>query len=440
MLKNQLFNPVFSELSPSSTLYINETVNAKWSQGEQVFHMGFGESRFDVHPILQRALAQHADKKSYLPARGLPPLCEQVATYYQTKLGIEFGAPQVMVGPGSKLLIYGLQTILDADLFLPTPSWVSYAPQATILGRRAHYISADIQDDYRLHPGALEEALLASDNPNKLLLLNSPNNPSGGALDAGLLQEVAGICRANDVIVLSDEIYFQLCFNRDSHISIASYYPEGTAVLGGLSKHLSLGGWRLGVALMPGSPLGEELMQRMVVFASETWSSVAAPVQYAALQAYGLSDEIEDYVRDCCNIHAIRTRHIRRGLQALGIHCCPVEGAFYIAANFDEFRAGLARKGVHTSSDLSRYLLQKHAIASLPGIDFGIAEQQLTLRLSTSYLDMESAADPDRIYQLYRRGADDEQLMAQQHHPVTAAALSTFAEFIASLEGDEQKL
>jgi len=94
--------------------------------------MGFGESRFDVHPRLQESLARHANKKSYLPARGLPELIDAVAGYYSQKLSINFDSSQVLIGPGSKALIYGLQMVLDADVFLPGPSWVSYGPQAQL--------------------------------------------------------------------------------------------------------------------------------------------------------------------------------------------------------------------------------------------------------------------------------------------------------------------
>lgn len=426
-------NTLFEDLSPSSTLYINETVNRLWQDGEQVFHMGFGESRFDVHPRLKKALAQHANKKSYLPGRGLPPLIDAVSDYYSSKLDIDFAPSQVIVGPGSKVLIYALQAVLGADLFLPTPSWVSYAPQASMLGNRCRYIPARVENNYQLDLQELDKLVQESTNPSKLLILNSPNNPSGGAISDALLEQIADYCRANNILVLSDEIYFQLCFDPGTHTSIASYYPEGSFVFGGLSKHLSLGGWRIGVALVPPGDFGRKVMQNLLIFASETWSSVSAPIQYAAIEAYRLHPDIEDYVSDCCAIHAIRSRYIHSQLSALGIHCSAAEGAFYIAANFDSFKQGLLNSGVTTSTDLCHHLLEKWQIASLPGSDFGVPPQILTIRLSTSYLDMEGDDDPDRIYHLYKSGHTGEQLMKQEHHPVTASAMRAFAAFLNSL-------
>ena len=427
-------NPVFDSLKPSSTLYINETVNELWAQGEQVFHMGFGESRFDVHPKLQKALVENAHQKSYLPARGLPVLRESVANYYTEKLAIDFAAPQVLIGPGSKALIYALQMILDADLFLPSPSWVSYAPQAELLGNRCFYVPSKAEDNYKLDLAELDRLVQASDARSKVLIINSPNNPTGESFSDHFLQELADYCRSNQIIVLSDEIYFELNFDSDRHCSIAKYYPERTVVLGGLSKHMSLGGWRIGVALMPDNDWGKALSQKTVVFASETWSSVAAPIQYAAVPAYSLDPEIEQYVEDCCAIHAVRTRFIRQKLMDMGVRCSGGKGAFYIAANFDKYRTELAGLGVHTSEQLARHLLDEFRIATLPGVDFGLPSEMLTLRLATSYLDMEQPADASRIVALYTSGIKDQALMSESHHPSTHQCLQIFQRFMLSLK------
>jgi aspartate aminotransferase len=426
-------NPVFEGLKPSSTLFINETVNRLWQQGQQVFHMGFGESRFNVHPAMQAVLAEHSDKKSYLPARGLPELTEAVAHYYSTKLDQRFAASQVMIGPGSKALIYGLQLALDADVFLPTPSWVSYGPQAILLGRDHFYIPSEQENDYRLEIAELDKLVQASSKACKLLIINSPNNPSGQMLSDEFLQELAAYCRRNNVLVLSDEIYFQVCFGEREHVSISKYYPEGTFVLGGLSKHLSIGGWRLGVALLPDTEFGRVLMDRMAVIASETWSGVSAPIQYAAVHAYSLDPVIEKYISDCSAIHGIRSRYCHAALSNLGVSCSRVDGAFYITANFDGFARELAAIGVNTSADLAAHLLNEYRIASLPASDFGIPAAQLTLRLSTSYLDMQNSEDAQRIFDLYTPEVDPTEFMSAENHPVTHAALTAFSDLLKSL-------
>ena len=302
------FDRSFEGLEPSSTLYINETVNDRWQRGETVYHMGFGESRFDVHPIIKAALTRHADKKSYLAAKGLKPLCDVVASYYSDKLATSFSSDQVIVGPGSKALIYGLQMVLNADLFLPTPSWVSYAPQAKLVGRQYHYIPSSPEDNYELRVEQLDQLVKKSSNPCKLLVINSPNNPTGQIFSEEKLREIALYCKENGIWVLSDEIYFEVTHGQGAHHSISKFYPEGTFVLGGLSKHLSIGGWRLGIGLFPDTPSGKDIMKKLTVLASEVWSGVASPVQFAAIEAYSQHQELEAYVAECRDIHGIRTR------------------------------------------------------------------------------------------------------------------------------------
>lgn len=428
------FDRSFEGLEPSSTLYINETVNERWQRGETVYHMGFGESRFDVHPLIQDALTRHADKKSYLAAKGLKPLCDMVARYYSEKLDSKFSSHQVIVGPGSKALIYGLQMVLNADLFLPTPSWVSYAPQAKLLGRQFHYIASKPEDNYELTIEALDQRVKQSSNPCKLLVINSPNNPTGQILTENKLKEIASYCKDNGIWVLSDEIYFEVTHGQGAHHSISKYYPEGTFVLGGLSKHLSIGGWRLGIGLLPDTPSGKEIMNKLTVLASEVWSGVASPVQYAAIEAYSQHEELEAYVTECREIHGIRTRFFNQALTNLGIQCTRPEGGFYIAPNFDQFKPGLERLGIETSADLARYLLERHAIAALPGKDFGIPEKTQTLRLSTSYLDFETEFDAQRLLGLYRQEDGVKTFMSEENHPNMHAALQAFSDFVDSIK------
>ncbi len=434
MQPNLNFDESFAGLAPSSTLYVNETVNRMWAEGKNVFHMGFGESRFDVHPKLKAALEANADKKSYLPAKGLLELRQAVSNYYSQKLGVEFNTEQTIIGPGSKALIYGLQMVLNTDVFLPSPSWVSYAPQAKLLGRRCWQIPATPDDDYQLDIEVLDQLIQQSGADCKLLVINSPNNPTGQMLSADYLQTLADYCREKGVWVLSDEIYFQVSHAGQNHVSMATYYPEGTFVLGGLSKHMSIGGWRLGVALLPATKQGIEIMQKLTIVASEIWSSVAAPIQYAAIQAYSLDSEIEAYVGDCCDIHRIRTHYFHTALTAMGIRCSRSTGGFYIMPNFDEFRDGLAELGIQTSNDLAKHLLSEYGIATLPGSDFGLPEKAQSLRLSTSYLDLETEFDAGRLLSLYRSGVGVKTLMSSQHHPQTNAAINAFEQFVTTIK------
>lgn len=171
----------------------------------------------------------------------------------------------------------------------------------------------------------------------------------------------------------------------------------------------------------------------MVVFASETWSGVSAPIQYAAIEAYQLHDDVEQYVADCRAIHGIRTRFVHEHLSKLGIRCTSAQGGFYKVANIDHFQLGLSKLGINTAAQLARHLLDEYHIATLPGSDFGIPEDTQTLRLSTSYLDMETEFDLQRLFDLYNAGLESKSLMGIDNHPATHGALSGFTQFIKTI-------
>jgi aspartate aminotransferase len=417
----------------SPTLQINERVQALWAAGQPVYHLGFGESRFPVHAKILTALQANAQQQSYLAGQGLPALRNAVAAFYSCQWQSTISPSQIIVGPGSKSLIFAAQMALDAELLLPTPSWVSYGPQAKLLGRAVRMIPASAADEYALTVDALDQTVQQSTAPTKLLILNSPCNPTGQMLAPELVKALADYCRQQGIVVLSDEIYALTAHGHRPHVSIAQHYPEGTITLGGLSKHLSLGGWRLGVAVLPETPAGKALMQAMRIAAGEIWSTPSAPVQYAAVTAYSDDPEISAYIQECTQLHAIRTQYIWSWLVELGIPCAQPDGAFYLFPNFETWRSQLAARGVHTSPDLATYLLEQHQIATLPGTAFGLPPEALSLRLASSYLDMETAEKAETLLAVYRTTPNPETLM-EAHHPQTNQALQHLRQFITSLQ------
>lgn len=418
----------------SPTLAINERVSQLWAAGQTVYHMGFGESRFPVHPKLVAALAANIQRISYPPTAGIAELRSAVASFYQRHFAIDADAGQVIVGPGSKPLIFAALMALDADVLLPTPSWVSYAPQARLLGRRVLCIPASPSDHHALTVDAFERTLALSTNPHRVLVLNSPCNPSGQMLDPALVTELVASCRRHNVAVISDEIYALTAHGHRPHLSLGQAYPEGAIVLGGLSKHLSLGGWRLGVAVLPAGEVGAALTRAMRIIAGELWSSPSAPVQYAAAVAYGGDPDIEGYIAECTRLHTIRTQHVWRWLSEYGIPCAQPDGAFYLFPNFDGWREPLASRGVHTSDDLAAHLLDAYQVATLPGTAFGAPAEELSLRLATSYLDMEDSTQAQAILDNHRRNPDPEMLM-RDHHPATQEAIRRIGQFVSALAG-----
>lgn len=424
--------PFRGALRTSPTLQINERINEMWTEGVTVYHFGFGESRFPVHPKIQAALRQHAHQKSYLSAQGLSALRAQIADFYGRQLNQPVDAAQVMVGPGSKALLYALQMALDMHLILPTPSWVSYAPQARMLNRPVHFIPASPGEDYVLTLTALDGVVRAIGDAPKLLLLNSPSNPTGRMLDAAQLDALADYCRRHQIFVLSDEIYALTTHGHKPHLSMAQYYPEGTVVLSGLSKHLSLGGWRLGIAIVPAHESGAQLLHALRVIASEIWSTPTAPVQHAAISAYGDDPAVVSYIAECARIHAIRTQHLWAQLRAMGVACGQPDGGFYLFPNFDRWRSALAAQGVHTSDDLAHLLLERYQIATLPGTAFGAPSHDLSVRMATSYVDMETDAQAQALLHAYRENPDPNALL-RDHHPHLSETIERLGDFVTSL-------
>ena len=420
-----------SQLSPSPTLRINERVRQMWDKGETVFHLGFGESRFPAHPKIVRALIEHASRQSYLPGPGIPELRQAVAGFHSRQLNSEVSPDQVIVAPGSKSLLFAFQMALAGASVLHTPSWVSYEPQSRLFNRPVLRLPSTPVDGHRLYPARLHQLLRHSPHRQHLLILNSPSNPTGQMLEPALLEEVADICRREQVLVLSDEIYGLTAFGRE-HVSISAFYPEGTVVLGGMSKHLSLGGWRLGTALVPPGEDGQQLLQAVAKVGSELWSTASAPIQYAAVTAYADDAELAAYVEVCTALHAARTRYLWRGLSELDVPCAEPMGGFYLFPNFDYWREPLASLGVQTSEDLARFLLEEWQIATLPGSDFGTPAHELSLRLSTSYVDLETDEKAARLIDRADAGVSKEELLSD-HHPGMNEVLARFRRLLSSM-------
>ena len=179
-------------------------------------------------------------------------------------------------------------------------------------------------------------------------------------------------------------------FDGQLHESIAKHYPEGTIIVGGPSKHLSLGGWRLGTAVFPDSSLGQMTLAVLKTIASEIWSSPTSAIQHAAIQAYAENDQISRYIKTCTELHEIKTRLLANNFSRMRVECTRPEGGFYFIANFDLWRDPLRRIGISTSDQLANHLLNRYEIATLPGTFFGIPENELSLRIASSYIDMET--------------------------------------------------
>lgn len=373
-------------LSESATLVINEKSAELAEQGRKVFRLGLGQSPFPVPDPVAAALADNAHQKDYLPVRGLKPLRQAVAEYYHRSQGVDVAADGVLIGPGSKELMFLLQLVYYGDLLIPTPSWVSYAPQASILGRQIRWLETRQSDDWKLTPEALDRHCAQDPRRPRILILNYPNNPTGATYARDELRALAEVARRYRVILVSDEIYGEI-HHRGQHVSVARYYPEGTVISSGLSKWCGAGGWRLGTFVFPRGLYW--LLDAMAVAASETYTATSAPIQHAAVRAFREGRDLEDYLTRSRRLLGSLGRWCHRKLADIGLEMPRPAGGFYLFPDFGAHREGLAGRGIETSTALCERLLEDTGVAILPGSAFGRPESELTARLA--YVDFDGA-------------------------------------------------
>jgi aspartate/methionine/tyrosine aminotransferase len=371
-------SPIARTLQPSATLAINEHTARLIAQGREVFRLGFGQSPFPVPEHIVEALRCHAHEKAYLPVLGLPQLREAVAGYYHRTEQLDISPAQVMVGPGSKELMFLLQMAGDFEVLIPAPSWVSYAPQAGLFGRRVRWLATDLANDWLITPEQLTAVCRKDPDRPRLLILNYPSNPTGVTYQPEQLEALAAVAAKFGLLVLSDEIYSGFDF-AGTHVSIARYYPDGTIISNGLSKWCGAGGWRIGTFVFP-QPLNG-LRDAMASIASETFSAVAAPMQYAAVTAFAGGEEFERYLADGRRILRAVSRHATRKLRTAGAEVCDAAGGFYL---FPRFAGTLAANTpvAKSSAAFCDQILNDVGVAMLPGSDFGQSPEDLTARIA----------------------------------------------------------
>jgi len=368
-------------LGESPTLAINDRIKLLQSQGEKIFNFGLGQSPFPVPAPVVEALRLHAHEKEYLPVKGLASLREAVAGFHKQKDLVEANPDYVLVGPGSKELMFLLQLVFYGEIIVPTPCWVSYVPQAQILGKRVRLLHTSFEDKWHIRADRLSQLLEGEQDPYRprLLVLNYPGNPDGLTYTADELKEIAKVARDYELILLSDEIYGQI-HHKGGHVSVARFYPEGTIISSGLSKWCGAGGWRLGTFTFPQNL--DWLMDAMASVASETYTSVSAPIQFAAVEAFRGSMAIEHYLWQARRILSTLGQKCYRMLLDAGVRIHEPEGAFYMFPDFSAFADRLSKKNINDSPTFCERLLKDTGVAMLPGTVFERPSRELTGRIS----------------------------------------------------------
>ena len=307
--------------------------------------------------------------------QGLNELREAISKYENKKKIQKYKADNIIIGPGTKELMFLLQILFDCEILLPAPSWVSYAPQALISRNKINWILTKSENNWFPTAKEIEKTILKNKNKNKnyLLFLNSPNNPSGQVCKN--LKEISEISKKYNIVILSDEIYSELTF-EGSYKSISEFYPEKTIISNGLSKWCGAGGWRLGYFIIPETL--KKLKDSLKILASETFSSVSAPIQYAAIAAY--KNNHKEYIKNSCTILSVVGNYVYDNLKSNKIIINKAEGGFYLMPEF------LIEK-FSTSEEMCSSILKETGVALLPGSDFGFSKNRMITRLSFTDFD-----------------------------------------------------
>jgi len=371
-----MIKDIIKNLKPSSTLLINEKSNKLESEGKKIFKFGFGQSPFNVPADIVDELKSNAHQNKYLPMQGLEELRKSIAKYISKKKNYEYLSNNVIVGPGSKELMFLLQILFEGEILLPAPSWVSYAPQAIIGRNKIKWIQTKSENNWFPTAQEIEDAIKKDKKKKYLIFLNSPNNPSGQVCTN--LNEISELTKKYNLYFLSDEIYSELTF-EDNYQSISNYCPENTIISTGLSKWCGAGGWRLGYFVLPSSLL--EITNQLKVLASETFSSVSSPIQYAAIAAH--ENDYKNYINHSKNILKGVGNYVYENLKSNNVLINKPQGGFYLLPEF-------INKKFSSSTELCNNILKETGVALLPGSDFGFLEKKMLARLSYTDFDGEN--------------------------------------------------
>jgi aspartate aminotransferase len=363
------------KLKPSSTLVINEKCKELIRKGKKVYQFGFGQSPFPVPEKVVSILRDNAYRKEYLPMQGLGRLRESISKYLVKRTGINYPKENIIITPGSKEAMLLMHVAFNGEIILSAPSWVSYEPQAIIGRNKVHWLQTSRENNWFPTAEQLEKKIKSIKKKNLIFILNSPNNPSGTICKN--LKELASVAKKYNLLVLSDEIYTDLTF-CNKYDSISKFYPEGTFISGGLSKWCGAGGWRLGFFAVPNKL--SNFLESIKTLASESYSTVNSPVQYAAVEAY--EGDHSDYKTKTKNILRSIGNYVYNHLKSNKVLINPPQGAFYLMPEF-------LNNKYKNSSKLCEAILEETGVAMLPASEFGFKPKKMLTRLS--YIDFNGA-------------------------------------------------
>ena len=391
-----MVNKTITGIAPSGIRKFFDIVN----EMDDAISLGVGEPDFDTPwRIRDEAIySLEQGRTFYTSNSGLKSLKEEISKYLECRYNLYYSPnSEIMVTVGgSEAIDIALRAMLDPgdEVLIPQPSYVSYAPCTILAGGKPVYIDLKEEDEFRLTPEELEEAVT---DKTKVLILPFPNNPTGAVMEKEDLEAVAQFVIDHDLFVLTDEIYAELTY-LEKHVSIASFpgMRERTVYINGFSKAYAMTGWRLGYACAP-----EELLKQMLKI--HQYAIMCAPTnsQYAAVEALRNCQDDVDRMRE---EYDHRRRYLMDRFRSMKLQCFEPFGAFYIFPSIREF--GM------TSDEFATKLLKTKKVAVVPGTAFGDCGEGF-IRISYAYSleNLKEAVDRIEVFiQELRAGKEPEEI------------------------------
>ncbi|MHC5080894.1 MAG: pyridoxal phosphate-dependent aminotransferase [Planctomycetota bacterium] len=352
------------------TLAISGKAKQMAAEGIDVISLSAGEPDFNVPEIIAKGVFQAIEERRnrYTPVPGIPELRKRLAEKFASENRLDYAPEEILVAAGAKHAIFnGLNALVNPGdvVLVPSPYWVSYPPQVALMGGKCAFIPCTLEEGYRLSPEAVESACTPE---TRILILNSPNNPTGAVYPEEDLARIAEIAVAKDLFVISDEIYEKLVYGTARHVCIASLHPgmrERTLTVNGFSKSWAMPGWRLGYCAGP-----KPLIDAMIKIQGHSTSNAPSLIQYAVLDALRSDGAPVEAMR----IEFEKRRDLLcRRLDAVdGVTIHVPDGAFYILAGVaDRLPATLDGREIRDGTALAMALLEIAHVATVPGEAFG---------------------------------------------------------------------
>ncbi|MEM9280355.1 MAG: pyridoxal phosphate-dependent aminotransferase [Verrucomicrobiota bacterium] len=363
----------FSEIAPSQTLAISAAAKKMRDEGQDVASFGAGEPDLDTPQHIKDAAieALQEGKTKYTAATGIPELKEALQEKLLTENNLEYDVSQISVNCGAKHSCYNAILACcdpEDEVIIPAPYWTSYPEMVRLAGAEPYVVETKAENGWKLTPEEFEDSISGR---TRMLILNSPNNPTGAVYSEEEIAALVEVAESEDIIILSDEIYEKLIYNGKKHVSTASVSEAAknlTITINGFSKVYSMTGWRLGFTAAP-----PEIAKAISVIQSHTTSNPTTFAQYGALAALqGPQTTITDMVEE----YDMRRQYMLSRLQKINkVSVVEPDGAFYFLV--DTSQLGL------NSMNLTEKLLSRYLVAAVPGAAFGY-DSSVRLSYATS--------------------------------------------------------